>query len=186
MNTGAELLAGILTQPDCDTAPVVLADWLQENGAESLAVAIRAAVSLRRSPTLYVVSAGSYSDYHIEGIFSTRDGALRFIQAAEKLNTYSDFNDIEKYTLDGGLSHIEAGRTAFRVQMLADGNEALASPLVTTATEDDPKFHNDFWHNNKPRQRVFIVLVWAKDAAHAIKIANEKRIVLLASPVPAS
>jgi hypothetical protein len=54
--------------------------------------------------TLYVVTSGTYSDYHIEGVFSTRELAEKWIDEVRvKRGTsywYNAHNDIEEYELD--------------------------------------------------------------------------------------
>lgn len=53
-----------------------------------------------KTPTIYVVTSGSYSDYGIQGIFSTREKADRYISEYNKAHTYSDINNVEEYNLD--------------------------------------------------------------------------------------
>lgn len=65
MNDGEALLQQILANPDDETLPLILADWLQEHRAEELAVALRAAVALKRESTVFLVSKGDYSDYSV-------------------------------------------------------------------------------------------------------------------------
>lgn len=45
---------------------------------------------------VYVVTAGDYSDYHIKGIFDSREKAEEYIH----YSTDSDLNDIEEYNLN--------------------------------------------------------------------------------------
>ena len=45
---------------------------------------------------VYVVTAGDYSDYHIKGIFDSREKAGEYINHS----TDSDLNDIEEYNLN--------------------------------------------------------------------------------------
>ncbi|MBQ8521410.1 MAG: hypothetical protein IJ456_08570 [Bacteroides sp.] len=45
---------------------------------------------------VYVVTAGDYSDYHIKGIFDSREKAEEYINHS----TDSDLNDIEEYNLN--------------------------------------------------------------------------------------
>ena len=42
---------------------------------------------------VYVVTSGEYSDYHIVGIFDSREKAEEYINHS----TYSDLNDVEEY-----------------------------------------------------------------------------------------
>ena len=84
--------------------------------------------------TVYVVTSGSYSDYGIETVFSTREAAEAYIAEGEKL-TYSDYNKIEEWPVDERAGFIM--RPYWLVWMMKDGStentrelEALAAPTA--------------------------------------------------------
>lgn len=62
---------------------------------------------MRTVTILYVVTTGSYSDYRVEGIFTTRELAQRFMEKAGTppaggIGGCTNLNDIEEYELDAG------------------------------------------------------------------------------------
>jgi hypothetical protein len=64
---------------------------------------------------VYAVTAGCYSDYHIEGIFSTRERAEKFHASVEDSDKL-----IEEYTLDARIDWV--ARDAWATTMyIADG-----------------------------------------------------------------
>ncbi|SDZ81979.1 hypothetical protein SAMN05192529_102126 [Arachidicoccus rhizosphaerae] len=130
---------------------------------------------------IYIVTDGCYSDYSIRGVFTTKENAEKFIRA------YSfDEPSIEEYESDNLNEEIQNGNTCFVVFIDKDGNNAKAEKsntdygdyrdYVGKAYIDEKKFFgNDYSHNARIRNTV-----WAKDEKHAIKIANERRIRVLA------
>jgi uncharacterized protein (TIGR02996 family) len=171
MNDGESLLKMLLAEPGEDTAALVFADYLQENGAGGLARLLRLAVSYRPGVTVYLVSRGEYSDYRVTGVFSSETDAVRVMEACGGVE---EFNDLEEFTLDEGADPAARGLKSFGVAMDADGNNAKVS-----ASQD----MTESVHLSSPiyPPRYFSADVWARDEAHALKIANEKRIAALAA-----
>lgn len=175
MSDGAALLNAILVQPGEDVPVLALADWLQENGAGGPATALRAAVALQRDPTVYLVSTGSYSDYSVRGVFSSKANADKFTAT---FGPRSDLNDLEEYTLDQGVSQLDAGLKVFHVEMLASGDGAVATPQSADSSPGWARLVDV--SRNQQRLPGFRAYVWARDEQHAIKIANEKRVAHIA------
>lgn len=128
--------------------------------------------------TIYVVTAGEYSEYRVCGIFSTRENAEKYMRAFPKPG-YSSYNDIEEYELDQYIREIDRGLLPFWIRMYRDGE------VIEVRQED-------FFGNNKevhwmtggywgPKQPWANFYVWAKNREAAIKIANERRIKDLAT-----
>lgn len=112
---------------------------------------------------VYVVTSGEYSDYRVEGIYSTRE--LAELAAA----TITDANEIEEYELDVAADKLRQGFNPYCVTFDTDWRSAATIRSVKLAglgIESSPAVHE--W-------RVLHVYCWAKDEAHAAKIANEKR-----------
>lgn len=176
------LLKAILADPDENVPVLALADFLAENGAHAPAAALRAAVALRENPTVYLASSGSYSEYGVRGVFSSKENAEKFMAALPG----DDWNDVENFTLDAGVSQSDAGLLSLRVAMdAATGDGAWVERDSCPSGKVDPgRFYAA--HRGRP-VRAFVVSVWARDEEHAVKIANERREMLLAqSPgVPA-
>ena len=126
---------------------------------------------------VYVVTSGSYSDYGIVAMFSTEDAAKMFMERHPK-SGFGGYNDIEQYTLDDNVEKMREGFSQYWVQMHDDGS-TLQPPETNTWSygETDCKFMLHA-HSGK---RFFNWFGWAKDPTHALKIANEVRIQLLAS-----
>jgi len=121
---------------------------------------------------VYIITQGSYSDYHICGVYSD-------LKTAKKIaRLYLSDNDkyhnsslvIEEYELDE-YQDIPDNYSSYFIRMTRDGN-------VTEIRKKDLNYFrgygfdiNGFLHNT----------VIAKDEKHAIKIMNELRIDLIAN-----
>lgn len=114
---------------------------------------------------VYVVTAGSYSDYRIKGIFTTKKLAIGYMKLFKE-GLYTDFNEVEDWDLDLLKTEIELGYTCFQIQMSKSGN------LLNIRKTDF------YWIdiNYVPKDERFYGEVFANDEAHAIKIFNERRV----------
>lgn len=81
---------------------------------------------------IYAVTNGSYSEYRVEGIYSTREKA----EEAHKL--YTSDNEIEEYELDAMPDH-PPGMLRYFVKMDAAGNSEVK-------VEDASSMPNDQAH----------------------------------------
>ncbi len=122
--------------------------------------------------TIYLVSDGSYSDYSVLGLYSTMEKAeyARTLYAAE--------NGIEKIELDDLPPH-PPGELAWSVMISDNGDVYRVSQI---APYDDTyvgikSYRHDAWQDRKSGRSFYL---WARDEAHAIKIATEKRREMLA------
>jgi hypothetical protein len=122
------------------------------------------------SEKIYVVTHGQYSDYRILTVCSTRElaeRALKMLQVDAK---------IEEFDLDA-VMQVRPGYRPYSVYMARDGESRIDEG---DAWERDApgKFttHVEILGNN-----LIYLEVWAKDADHAVKIANEKRIQTIAN-----
>ena len=115
---------------------------------------------------IYVVTDGDYSDYMIHGVFST-------LEKAEIFKKYSKLDYIEVYELDD-MQGIELnGYFKYDVYMDVDGNSEIELPDQRESIDRDIKPYGD------GKRMVFEVK--AKNEKHAVKIANEKRVQLIAN-----
>lgn len=114
---------------------------------------------------VFVVTQGDYSDYHILAVFSTREKAEEYAQAREA--------EIEEFELDAMPTTGELGLAWYYVSMDRDGDTHWVACL------------KDNQFNNAPRTELGVnrmsVHVAAKSKEHAVKIANERRVQLIAS-----
>lgn len=116
------------------------------------------------SDTVFVVTTGSYSDKKIRGIFSLPH------YAQDLADVLPDANDIEAYDLNPETISHPKGCKLWDVWMRQDGVEAESYPADPYG-EDWYGFHNGSDYH---------IRVWAKDPEGAAKIANEKRVQIMA------
>ena len=122
---------------------------------------------------VYLVSEGSYSNYHIIGVFSTRE-------LADKLAAHDKDREVEEWELDADAERVRVGLALYSAHMNEDGNDSNAS---AGEWEDDEKYYITAVRkdaNGEPEPTLYCT-VYATDKQHAIKIANEKRIELIAT-----
>ena len=112
---------------------------------------------------------GSYSDYHIIGVFDKEDKAERIKEQFEA--------KIEEYTLNPDIPQKPKGYTVYDIRMRKNGDVSCISGFRYDWTENlgipEIKIHNDV--------DVMQIQCFAKNEKHAIKIANEKRAELIAN-----
>jgi len=112
---------------------------------------------------IYVVSEGEWSDYSIVGVYSTKSLAERAAKAFD--------GRVETYKLDEHAAPLAQGKKVFFVRMQHDGGVIEAHNYHSDHLLDRTDF--DYRGN-------LITSVWAKDEQTAIKIANERRVKLIA------
>lgn len=117
----------------------------------------------------YVITSGDYSDYRIDGVFSSKEKAEDFIKMFK-----GHAMDIEEWDLDP-LGQDYKGKKAYFVRMAKDG---------TTLRVDIEDSSYGFTHCNRDGFSIdkdMFTHVIAKDVRHAVKIANERRTALIAN-----
>lgn len=120
---------------------------------------------------VYVVTAGSYSDYHIVSIFTDK-------KVANKFNKEMLLNENSVLTMKTDvIPKTPVGRYPYLVQMKYDG----------TFVRIDRKSYDCFvpcvyitTFGGKDDFNQMHACVWAKDEKHAVKIASEKRTQMIA------
>lgn len=116
----------------------------------------------------YVVTRGEYSDYHIVAVCADKADAEKI---AERINreSYNEYDkcDIEEY---------EDGKVLF--------NESLSAYFVNfekgTVKKDDTEYAVRWPICEKKDGTIYGMYVFAKDEDHAMKIASDKRAMLMA------
>lgn len=143
------------------------------------------------SGTVWVVERGSYSDYHVVGVFSSRENADRIADALNQPDEDgikpSDEATVVEWPLDPAIGEMNAGLSQWLVWMLRDGTTEKCEPIELSSC--DLVGRVAIWQRSKAPyyQRrggapdCLDATVWAKDAEHAVKIANEHRTRLIAS-----
>ena len=119
--------------------------------------------------TVYVVTTGVYSDYHIEGVCSTKELAEETVQLTG--------GTIEEYELDLILARPK-DYLPYVVVMEPNGdcvvNRRRHADLESLLERSWSacQYRAGFRHRDK---NVVVFYVWARNEDHAVKIAAEKR-----------
>ena len=112
--------------------------------------------------TIYVLTEGSYSDYHIVGVYSTKE-------LAEEAQSLHDCAQIEKYQLDNIPEH-PPGMKSWGVRIQNGIIESSCTWLIDPFYEDVPS-EREYSGNG---ESLYMVNCWAVDKEHAEKIALDK------------
>jgi len=113
--------------------------------------------------TIYILTEGDYSDYHIVGVYSTKE-------LAEEAQSLYQYSQIEEYGLDYIPQH-PPGMSAWIVQ-ISDGKlDDLYTQQVNAFEETIPRENEYKYHNGETG---YFVYCWAVDKDHAEKIALDK------------
>ena len=123
--------------------------------------------------TIYILTEGDYSDYHIVATYSTKE-------LAEEAQNHCPNSDIEEYELDAlEIPEHPPGHTAWSVNINAKTN-AIHWVYQQTSLGGyfEPK-ENYYEYGGINREingelSAFIVHCWARDKEHAEKIALDK------------
>ena len=133
--------------------------------------------------TIYAVSSGSYSDYRVCALFSTKALAEKYMEA--NVDSWDSYNDIEEYQLDPDKDELVGGYVYWKVEMLVSGDRAKAERSAKQEWNHDQMIGDTFNGGKRipldKEKRVWFSYCYAKDEQHAIKIANERRIQYLAT-----
>jgi len=136
--------------------------------------------------TIWVIEKGSYSDYRVVGVYSTKEGAELVCARINGEENYEPAT-VAEWPLDPGVEAINQGLAPFTVWMLRDGT-------TEKCVQDDDDFEYTLngsltiWrrsgapaYRGQNVQDCLMGQVFAKDSAHAIKIVNERRVQMIAS-----
>lgn len=126
---------------------------------------------------IYAVNSGTYSDWGIDALFDTRELAELFMKLNVIEDRYDSYNDIREYELNPGAAELREGMSHYWIQMRSDGSTAYP-PEIRLYDIGEP---NETTFREHGRERFMNWHGWARTPEHALKIANERRIMLLAS-----
>lgn len=115
----------------------------------------------------FVVTSGSYSDYRIVSVFSSKELATEFMVNSPD----GEYNDIGVYEIDRGIEQIRAGLHRYRLSMRFDGS--VGTCYLDASAED-------LYLSGKPDDLYLYGGVWAEDEQHVVKITSDKRAQLIA------
>ena len=136
--------------------------------------------------TAYLVSSGDYSDYHIDAVFDNKEMAEEFVQRFS-IGGWGEKLYIDERELNPDIPQIREGLVAYRVHMAKDGTALLVKPL--SEYEYDEHYvgaaatHAIGAHFPDEGRGVVALVTrcYAQDKQHAVKIANEHRVQLIAN-----
>ena len=124
---------------------------------------------------IYVVSSGEYSDYGIDAIFDSKDLAEKYISAFDQ--SCYDQMKIEEWELNPNENEVKKSRKAFLVRMDKQGNANEVEWRDSAFGLRNTSLNISFTYNKE----LMNCYCFANDERHAVKIANEKRVQLLAN-----
>lgn len=126
---------------------------------------------------VFVVTSGSYSDYGIDAIFTTRELAQSFIDAF-KTDKWNEM-DIEEWDLDPNKKHLKQNRKPYflRINKKGDVSDLSLADSAYGFKQDMPEAKISYTHNLEWMN----INCFADDENHAVKIAGEKRSQILAT-----
>jgi hypothetical protein len=158
---------------------------------------------------VYLVTTGDYSDYHIEAAFSDRGLAMMFCRHRNGAFAHDGTNGLGEYTikemdLDVEQPTLPAGYDTYAVAITMDGNASDvklgAFPYDQYTVTDENSGGGDFkrrlefvrgsdrsnygrWptQSSVTMKNYMITYCIARDKKHAVKIANERRAMVVAN-----
>lgn len=134
--------------------------------------------------TIWMVEMGSYSDYHVVGIFTSRAKAQLVADVLNQNDSY-DNATVAEYPLNPAVDELRKGYSCWFVLMLRDGTVEQC----TLWNINSSSLAGSVWlwrrtqasaYQGKGIPDALKAEVWAKDAKHAIKIVNEHRTRMIA------
>ena len=125
--------------------------------------------AMTASRSIYIVTAGTYSDYYIIGVFSEEDTAGKFA-------ALNDDAQVEIYEIDAMATMAERGLRYFSITMGSKGSVHN----IYQGCFGHEGFGNHEKFTTRDGERLLLKEVWATNCEHAVKIVNERRVQLLA------
>ena len=121
----------------------------------------------------FLVTRGDYSDYRVCAVFTEKALAEKYIDSF-KGNSYEEFR-IENYALNPYQYELKNDYKPFFLRMTKEGNCTEINVKDSSYGFEDEDIDFGFDVNKN-----MYISIFAKDETHAVKIANEKRVQLIA------
>lgn len=118
---------------------------------------------------VFMVTSGEYSDYRVDGIFSTTEKAEEYMARVRSVQTYKEFNGIDVIELDEGLK--STVHTQYLVQIFLKSGD-LVGKASSSLVCDKPESRSDIYGDGDSK---FVSVRSSLSAEHALKIAGEAR-----------
>jgi hypothetical protein len=134
--------------------------------------------------SVWAIEQGTYSDYHVVGVFSSKANADLVAKAVNGSDNGEEAK-VSKWELDPAVSELNAGLSMFYVTMAKDGTteRVAAAGLVSYYISGEMsvwKRSTAPAYKGTDTTDAVNCTVWAKDEKHAVKIANEFRTQMIA------
>lgn len=139
------------------------------------------------SNSVWVVEQGEYSDYHVVGVYSSKENAEYVVSAlnGDKEDKYYEAT-VAEWSLDPAVNEMRQGLHPYIVWMQKDGTTERVERWDISGY--DLGGNVKIWRRTKaPAYRgkgipdIINATVWASDDVHAVKIVNEHRTRMIAS-----
>jgi hypothetical protein len=127
---------------------------------------------------VYIITAGTYSDYRVVAVFSSRKLAEDFMDAMPGCDR------IEDYILNSSLPDlVRRGYKRWCVTMLRNGDVEVVRNVGVDPEDPPDSRHSILRRSQEPGGMPDCLLswVWAKNKEQAVKIVNEHRAQLIAT-----
>lgn len=135
--------------------------------------------------SVWVIEKGTYSDYQVVGVYSSKENAQVVADHINRDDPY-DRAEVDEWTLDRDVEDLRQNKGLYLVVMAKDGTVERCDAEDYTAYSSGDVFK--YWdrpsapaYKDKNVPPAFISTQFADNDKHAIKIANERRLQWLAS-----
>jgi hypothetical protein len=124
---------------------------------------------------IYIVTSGSYSDYQINAVFSTRELAQKYVDKFESTDYRVEEHELDTGTrnYDKSLYHVSATYTEGSRSGISSNDRWESVYFYEETTEAVPISVEEKNTSHLKRMRNFSGIVHAKDKKHALKILGE-------------
>jgi len=126
-----------------------------------------------QSKSIWIIEQGEYSDYHVVGIFSTKENAEKAFHIIDS-SSYASPKIVE-YKLDPGVEELNQGLTLYNVLMEANGDTVHVEKFLVYDFDDIPEI------SILITTKRILAMIFATSKTHAVKIVNERRIQMIAN-----
>lgn len=127
--------------------------------------------------TVWAIEQGSYSDYHVVGVFDSKEAADKFC-ALLNIDEKYDLGEVVEWPLNPYMDEINAGLQYFSVCMDYNGDIERVKEVRMVGDQGGLRVWQrgtmSKFRSSRPNDAVH-GHVWAKDTTHAVKITNEFR-----------
>lgn len=133
--------------------------------------------------SVWVIEEGEYSDYHVVGVFTSKENA-------ERVQKLCGGGTVAEWPLDPAIEDLNAGLWPYYICMAMDGTteriqrrDSISTYRIGNGPSIWRRTQAPAFKNKPGVQDAIDGDVWAESDIHAVKIVNEKRTAYLATGV---